>query len=74
MTDQLRNAALLGEYLIEESAAGRLKVQYGSPYVLEKLKTLLRDLGREASSAPGQSAPERERKSSPAKTPDPGRP
>ena len=35
LTDQLRNAALLGEYLIEESAAGRLKVRYGSPYVLE---------------------------------------
>jgi penicillin amidase len=45
LTDQLRNAALLGEYLIEESAAGRLKVQYGSPYVLEKLKALLQDLG-----------------------------
>jgi penicillin amidase len=46
LTDQLRNAALLGEYLIEESAAGRLKVRYGSPYVLGKLKALLTDLGR----------------------------
>jgi hypothetical protein len=58
LTDQLRNAALLGEYLIEESAAGRLKVQYGSPYVLEKLKALLTELGRAAPAAPN-AAPSR---------------
>jgi penicillin amidase len=52
LTDQLRNAALLGEYLIEESAAGRLKVQYGSPYVLGMLKALLTELGRAAPVAP----------------------
>jgi hypothetical protein len=45
LTDQLRNAAVLGVYLIEESAAGRLKVPYGSPQVLQRLKTLLKDLG-----------------------------
>jgi penicillin amidase len=59
LTEQLRSAALLGEYLIEESAAGRLKVKYGSPYVLEKLKTLLNDLGN--------------RQSSDSARPDPGR-
>ncbi len=31
---QLRGGAVLGVYLIEESTAGRLKVQYGSPYAL----------------------------------------
>jgi penicillin amidase len=59
LTDQLRNAALLGEYLIEESAAGRLKVQYGSPYVLEKLKALLQDLGNRQSSDSAQPNPGR---------------
>jgi len=43
-TEQLRSAAVLGVYLIEESAAGRLKVPYGSPHVLEKLKALQTDL------------------------------
>jgi hypothetical protein len=42
---QLRGAAVLGIYLIEESAAGRLKVQYGSPYVLERLREVLKELG-----------------------------
>jgi hypothetical protein len=41
MAGQLRDAAIFGRYLIEESAAGRLKVQYGSPYVLGKLRELL---------------------------------
>ncbi|MCU0962960.1 MAG: hypothetical protein MUF48_22940, partial [Pirellulaceae bacterium] len=41
---QLRGAAVLGIYLIEESTAGRLKVQYGSPYVLTRLRELLREL------------------------------
>jgi penicillin amidase len=59
LTDQLRSAALLGEYLIEESAAGRLKVQYGSPYVLEKLKALLQDLGNRQSSDSAQPNPGR---------------
>jgi hypothetical protein len=45
LTEQLRSAAVLGVYLVEESAAGRLKVPYGSPHVLERLKLLLRDLG-----------------------------
>lgn len=45
LTEQLRSAAVLGEYLIEESAAGRLKIPYGSPYVLRQLKTLLNERG-----------------------------
>lgn len=45
LTEQLRSAAVLGVYLIEESAAGRLKVPYGSPHVLDRLKALLKDLG-----------------------------
>ena len=45
LTEQLRSAAVLGVYLIEESAAGRLKVPYGSPHVLERLRTLLKDFG-----------------------------
>jgi hypothetical protein len=45
LTEQLRSAAVLGVYLIEESAAGRLRVPYGSPHVLEGLKALLKDLG-----------------------------
>jgi penicillin amidase len=45
LTEELRSAARLGEYLIEESAAGRLKVRYGSPYALKKLKALLTDMG-----------------------------
>ena len=44
LTEQLRSAAVLGVYLIEESAAGRLKVPYGSPQVLQRLKALLLDL------------------------------
>lgn len=43
LTEQLHQAAILGAYLIEESSAGRLKVQYGSPYVLEKLKELSKE-------------------------------
>ena len=42
---QLRGAAVLGIYLIEESAAGRLKVPYGSPHALQRLRELLQDLG-----------------------------
>lgn len=45
LTEQLRQAVILGSYLIEESATGRLKVPYGSPYVLEKLKELLKVYG-----------------------------
>jgi len=55
LTGQLRSAAVLGVYLIEESAAGRLKVPYGSPQVLERLETLLKDLG--ASEAPDRGQP-----------------
>jgi penicillin amidase len=44
LIQQLRGAAVLGIYLIEESAAGRLKVPYGSPYVLTRLRELLREL------------------------------
>jgi hypothetical protein len=55
LTEQLRSAAVLGVYLIEESAAGRLKVRYGSPQVLEGLKVLLRGLG--ASGAPNRGQP-----------------
>ena len=44
LTEQLRSAGVLGVYLIEESAAGRLKVPYGSPHVLKQLKALLTDL------------------------------
>jgi len=59
LTAQLRNAALLGEYLIEESAAGRLKVPYGSPYVLERFKALLRELGNTQSLGPDKPDPRR---------------
>ena len=54
LTKQLRGAAVLGIYLIEESAAGRLKVHYGSPYVLERLRELLRELdgGQQPDPAP----------------------
>lgn len=45
LTGQLRGAAELGVYLVEESAAGRLKIRYGSPPVAEKLRTLLAELG-----------------------------
>ncbi|MBM3501590.1 MAG: hypothetical protein FJX74_23290, partial [Armatimonadetes bacterium] len=45
LVGQLRDAATLGVYLIEESAAGRLAVQYGSPHVLGKLQELLAELG-----------------------------
>ncbi|MBI4327225.1 MAG: hypothetical protein HY674_18470, partial [Chloroflexi bacterium] len=44
LAGQLRSAAVLGIYLIEESAAGRLKVRYGSLQVLEGLKALLKEL------------------------------
>ena len=54
LTEQLRGAAVLGVYLIEESAAGRLKVRYGSPHVLEGLKTLLKDLGESEALNRGQ--------------------
>ena len=33
LTSQLRGAAILGRWLIEEADAGRLKVPYGSPHV-----------------------------------------
>jgi penicillin amidase len=45
LTEQLRQAAILGAYLIEEAAAGRLKVPYGSPHALRRLKELLGALG-----------------------------
>ncbi|MBM4093247.1 MAG: penicillin acylase family protein, partial [Planctomycetes bacterium] len=53
---QLRGAAVLGIYLIEEASAGRLKVQYGSPYVLTRLRALLRELDAEQPSNPPPSA------------------
>lgn len=49
---QLRGAAVLGIYLIEESAAGRLKVPYGSPYVLTRLRALLEELEAKQPPAP----------------------
>jgi len=57
LTEQLRQAALLSEYLIVESAAGRLKVQYGSPYVLQQLKALLQSLGQPDKTAPPPTSP-----------------
>ena len=54
---QLRGAAVLGIYLIEESAAGRLKVQYCSPYVLTRLRALLEELDAKQPPAPSP-APE----------------
>jgi penicillin amidase len=45
LAGQLRAAAILGVYLIEESAAGRLVVKYGSAYVLGSLRELLAELG-----------------------------
>jgi penicillin amidase len=38
---QLREALKLGVYLIEESRAGRLKVEYGTPYCLERMRKML---------------------------------
>ncbi len=55
LTEQLRDAARLGVYLIEESAAGRLKVRYGSPRVRDGLRQLLDELG---DSSPTRTAPE----------------
>jgi hypothetical protein len=49
LEEQLRGTAILGRWLIEEAAAGRLKIPYGSPYALKRLEKLLKDLdGREA--------------------------
>jgi penicillin amidase len=45
LTAQLRGAAILGRWLIEEADAGRLKVPYGSPHALKRLRELLQDLG-----------------------------
>ena len=56
---QLRGAAVLGIYLIEESSAGRLKVPYGSPYVLQRLRELLRELGGSQEAAPAPAMPSR---------------
>ena len=58
LTEQLRSAAVLGVYLIEESAAGRLKVRYGSPHVLNRLKALLDGFGN--SEAPNRGQPRRD--------------
>jgi penicillin amidase len=44
LVQQLRGAAVLGVYLIEESTAGRLKVQYGSPHALDRLRGLLTEI------------------------------
>ena len=41
---QLREALKLGVYLIEEAQAGRLKVQYGSPHCLTRMRELLKTL------------------------------
>jgi penicillin amidase len=68
---QLRGGAVLGIYLIEESAAGRLKVQYGSPYVLQQLRALLKELdgGQQPAPAP---ASEPDSKPSPSMATEPG--
>ena len=65
LIQQLRGGAVLGIYLIEESSAGRLKVPYGSPYALTRLRELLKELdaGPPPPPAPG---PEPDSKSSPA--------
>ena len=57
LTEQLRSATVLGVYLIEESAAGRLKVPYGSPHALEGFKKLLTEL--EGSAVPSRIRSER---------------
>jgi penicillin amidase len=49
---QLRGGAVLGIHLIEESAAGRLNVKYGSPYVLQRLRELLKELDGGQNPAP----------------------
>ena len=43
---QLREALKLGAYLIEESQAGRLKVKYGTPHCLKRMRELLKDPDR----------------------------
>jgi penicillin amidase len=45
LTEQLRGAAVLGRWLIEEAAAERLKIPYGSPHALKRLQELLKDIG-----------------------------
>jgi penicillin amidase len=52
LTTELRNAAILGEYLIVESAAGRLRIQYGSPHALQALRGVLDEIGREGPRRP----------------------
>jgi hypothetical protein len=52
LTDQLRGAAILGRWLIEEAAAGRLKIPYGSPHALKRLQELLKVLGEGESRKP----------------------
>jgi hypothetical protein len=56
LTEQLRSAATLGMYLIEESQAGRLKVTYGSSHVLARLKSLLQELAARDASQPARPA------------------
>jgi hypothetical protein len=41
---QLREALKLGVYLIEEAQAGRLKIPYGSPHCLTRMRGLLKTL------------------------------
>ena len=41
---QLREALKLGVYLIEEAQAGRLKIPYGSPHCLQKMREMLKTL------------------------------
>ncbi|MHB8864612.1 MAG: penicillin acylase family protein [Pirellulaceae bacterium] len=51
---QLGEALKLGVYLTEESLAGRLRVRYGSPYCLKRMRDLLQTLeptGRRGSDA-----------------------
>jgi len=50
---ELREALKLGIYLIEEAQSGRLKIPYGSPHCLQKMREMLNALG------PGE--PSRER-------------
>ncbi|MBE7501708.1 MAG: penicillin acylase family protein [Verrucomicrobiales bacterium] len=52
LTEQLRNAAVLGVHLIREAAAGRLRVPYGSPHAQQRLEALLKELDPANQSAP----------------------
>ena len=42
---EVREALKLGIYLIEEAQAGRLKIPYGSPHCLQKMREMLKAMG-----------------------------